>query len=412
MTELKNTPLSEVHKTHGARMVDFGGWNMPVQYKDGVIQEHLADRKQAGLFDVSHMGRFTFSGKDALPLLQHVLTNDAAALSVGQSQYTILADETGGAVDDAYLYRFLPDEYLLVVNASNTTKDRERIESFLYDYPEVRFTDQTAETAMLSLQGPRSEDMIQNLIESGETPKPRRNANTVVTLAGVRAFLARTGYTGDPVGFEMIFPAAAAVEIWKRLIDKGAVPVGLGARDTLRLEAGLPLYGHEYGTDPGGNEIPVFACPLAKFAVNFSERKGTFSGKPALEKQFQALGRIRNGDTGFPADLPRRIRPVAVTGKGIVRAGAEVFRKSGEPAGWVTSGTMVPYWKMEGEGNAARLTDETGMRAVALALVDSDLAQKTEIDMSVRGKKIPGIIVPRHMRGDIPPFVQPVLWTA
>jgi aminomethyltransferase len=257
-------------------LVDFGGWDMPVQYKKGVIQEHLATRKHAGLFDVSHMGRFIISGGDALPFLQKVLTNNAGALEKGESQYTIIPDENGFALDDGYLYRFFEDSYLLVVNASNRLTDWNHFNKEAESFKDIQLSEQTFALGMLNLQGPASKKMLTSLIDSGSLPIPLRNNLSEVIISGARVLLARTGYTGDPLGFELFMDEKDALKIWHLLLARDAQPIGLGARDTLRLEASLPLYGHEFGEDPGNNPIPIFACPLARFAVSFAPPKGEF----------------------------------------------------------------------------------------------------------------------------------------
>jgi len=282
MSSLQKTFFYEKHRQLDATMVDFGGWEMPVQYQKGVIQEHLATRKQAGLFDVSHMGRFIMSGDDALPFLQKVLTNNAGALETGESQYTIIPDENGYALDDAYLYRFFEDRYLLVVNASNREKDWNHFQQEAKAFTHLQLSDLTFDMGMLSLQGPASKEILISLMDSGSLPIPLRNNLSEVTISSAQVLLARTGYTGDPLGFELFMDRKDAGRIWDLLLSRGAQPIGLGARDTLRLEASLPLYGHEFGEDPEKKPIPIFACPLAKFAVSFAPQKGNFIGKARL----------------------------------------------------------------------------------------------------------------------------------
>jgi glycine cleavage system T protein len=290
--ELKQTVFHDRHLALNATMVDFGGWHMPVQYQSGILQEHLATRNQAGLFDVSHMGRFIISGPGALDFLQHVLSNNAAGLEVNESQYTMIPNKNGGAVDDAYLYRFFEDEYLLVVNASNRDKDWQHFQQVLEAFDGVQLTDKTAELAMISLQGPQAKAIMEGIIETGRLPEPMRNQLSTATIRGTQVLIARTGYTGEPLCFELFVTRADAVVLWDLLCERGAVPIGLGARDTLRLEAGLPLYGHELGLDPEGKEIPIFACPLARFAVSLSPLKAEFIGKAALTRQFEAFQKI------------------------------------------------------------------------------------------------------------------------
>jgi aminomethyltransferase len=388
----------------GAKMVEFGGWEMPLQYADGIVAEHLKTRRFAGLFDVSHMGRFVFRGAGALAFLQHVLTNNAAALRVGQAQYTIVPNERGGAVDDAYLYRFFENEYVLVVNAANRQKDWNHFQMVRTGFAHAEMTDESYGVAMLSLQGPRSEGILVGMLESGSLPEPRRNALSIGTVSGHRVLLARTGYTGEPLGFELFVPREAAETVWQLLVSRGASPVGLGARDTLRLEAGLPLYGHELGIDPEGNEIPIFACALAKTAVSFSPHKGEFIGRAALQRQHEELKRTLEHGPSPGEVLPRRIMPIAMIGKFIARAGARVLSADGKQTiGYVTSGTMVPHWKMQGEKLAAHFTDETGMRAIGLAMVDSRLHGGQPIQVEIRGRAAQAVIVPFHPRSEAPP---------
>ena len=409
MPSLSKTIFNENHRKLGATMVDFGGWDMPVQYKKGVIHEHLSTRKGAGLFDVSHMGRFIISGRDALPFLQRVLTNNAAALEVGESQYTIIPDESGYAVDDAYLYRFHSDQYLLVVNASNREKDWEHFKGAAEAFDDLQLKDRTFDLGMLSLQGPHSKKILTDLMTSGNLPIPLRNNLSEGFISGATVLLARTGYTGDPIGFELFMENEDALLIWNLLIEKGAEPIGLGARDTLRLEACLPLYGHEFGEDPEGKPIPIFACPLAKFAVSFSPKKGDFIGKTALRRQFDTLKRIADFDTSDCTALPRVILPVAITGKGIARAGSEVY-KDGRLVGHITSGTMVPYWRAEGDGIASALTDSDEKRAIALALLDADVTLGDLLEIKIRKKISTAVVVPYHMRAEAPPHARVILW--
>jgi len=408
MAALKKTILYDRHVSLGAQMVEFGGWDMPIQYPTGIISEHLLTRKGAGLFDVSHMGRIIFRGKDALPFLQHVLTNNAAALDVNESQYTIIANEQGGAVDDAYLYRFREDEYLLVVNASNREKDLAHFRTFLKDFPDTECLDRSEALAMISLQGPRSKEILQESLEKGMLPDPVRNALATVAIKGVSIQVGRTGYTGEPLCFELFVPTKAAPTLWDLLVEKGAHPVGLGARDTLRLEATLPLYGHELGDDPEGKDIPIFALELARVAVSFSPLKGDFVGHNPLKRQFEAFEKLTDRDYSRIEDLPCRIRPVALTERGVARAGSRVLADD-RPVGHITSGTMVPYWKTDGTGTASKLTDTKGRRAIGLALLDSRLNDGDIIDVEIRGKKTRAVIVPYHLRSEAPPYARAVL---
>ena len=407
MTELLKTVFYDRHVKHGAKITEFSGWHKPLQYPTGIMKEHLATRKQAGLFDVSHMGRFIISGADALPFLQHVLTNNAASLDVGLAQYTMIPNETGGVIDDAYLYRFFEDEYLLVVNAANREKDWAQLERVRKQFPRTTMTDRTRDIAMLSLQGPMAKDILAPLIE-GELPEPMRNELSIVSIEGEEVWVSRTGYTGEPISFVLFFQHEDAAHSWDLLTDGGAVPVGLGARDSLRLEAGLPLYGHELGTDPEGNEIPAFASSLSRFAVSFSPLKGEFIGKKPLHRQFQAFKRIMDLKFDDIAALPRRIQLLELGGKGITRPGDSVF--VGEKrVGFVTSGTMVPYWHTAGEGVESQFTDEKERRAIAMALVDSEVWEDDIVDVEIRGRRVNAMVVPYLLRGEAPPYARSII---
>ena len=407
MEQLLKTVFHGKHVELGAKMVEFGGWDMPVQYQTGIVQEHLSTRKQAGLFDVSHMGRFIISGPDALAFLQHTLSNNAAALEIEESHYTMIPDDAGGAVDDAYLYRFLDDEFLLVVNAANRDKDWQHLMGLKANFDQLRIEDHTHELCMLSLQGPKSKEILSDIMDSGRLPEPLRNALSTVRICGSRVQLARTGYSGEPICFELFMERQNALPIWDLLLGKNAAPVGLGARDTLRLEAGLPLYGHELGQDPEGQPIPIFACGLARFAVSFSALKGEFVGKPALVRQFEAFKRIVDRDYSLRQDLPRLIQPVELQGKGIARSGAPVLQR-GKAVGFVTSGTMVPYWHSEGIGLTTVQSDDRQMRAIGLALVDCHLVEGDEIDIEIRGKQTKACVVPYLLRNEAPPHSWPI----
>lgn len=411
MSELRRTPFFDKHVALGAKMVDFSGWEMPIFYPAGIVEEHLATRKRAGLFDVSHMGRFVLRGGRSLEFLQHVLSNNAQALdmiAVG-AQYTFIPNNTGGAVDDAYLYRFVDDEYLLVVNAANREKDWNHLQTFVNQFDNVELVDRSEEIAMLSLQGPASREILEGIVEFGPMPQPMRNTVSTVTIAGVEVKVARTGYTGEPLCFEFFVRQEDGPKLWDAIVAKGASPIGLGARDTLRLEAGLPLYGHELGQDPEGKEIPVFACPLAKFAVSFSPLKGGFVGRDKLAIQHEAFKRIVFRDYSRIGDLPRVIQPVAVAGRGVARQGARVF-KDGRHVGFVTSGTMVPMWGVDGQGLESTLSEQRQLRSICLAYVDSNIVEDDRITIEIRGKAVDAVVVPFHMRSDAPPYARPIVF--
>ena len=207
MAQLVRTVLYDHHIRCGGKMVDFAGWEMPLQYSSGIIQEHLQTRRAAGLFDVSHMGRLVFRGGDALRFLQHSLTNDAAALELGRAQYTMIPAASGGAVDDAYLYRFAEDEYLLVVNAANRAKDLQHFGKLMEDFGDVQLLDRSADMAMISLQGPASAHILTDIADGHELAiGPRRNDLGTMAIAGTRVQAGRTGYAGEKVGFELFIP--------------------------------------------------------------------------------------------------------------------------------------------------------------------------------------------------------------
>ena len=411
MSELLRTVFYDRHVALGAKIVEFFGWEMPIFYPTGIVQEHLATRKEAGIFDVSHMGRFIIRGAGSLKFLQHVLSNNAEALDIREvgAQYTIIPNKTGGAVDDSYLYRFVEDEYLLVVNGANRKKDWDHFQSLLNDFDNVELTDNTKEIAMLSLQGPKSREILEEIVESGPLPEPMRNAVSIVTISGIKVKVARTGYTGEPVSFELFANREDGPMLWDLLVAKGATPIGLGARDTLRLEAALPLYGHELGEGPEGKEIPIFACPLAKFAVSFSPLKGEFLGRAELAKQHEAFKKIISRDYSLIENLPRMIKPIAVAGRGIAREGAKVF-KSDKHVGYVTSGTMVPMWSVEGEGLESAQTDQHQLRSICLGYIDSDIVEDEKVTIEIRGKSVDAVVMPVHMRSEAPPYSRPIIF--
>ncbi|MCD4742856.1 MAG: glycine cleavage system aminomethyltransferase GcvT [Desulfobacteraceae bacterium] len=407
MTEISRTIFFDQHKNHNANIVDFAGWEMPIQYPDGISKEHMATREKAGIFDVSHMGRLFFKGNDTLPFLQHVLTNNAEALEVGESQYTLVQNENGGAVDDAYLYRFKFEEYLLVVNASNREKVLLHFNNIINNFPDMEMIDRTSEVAMISLQGPHSKKIIAKILTKGVLPEPARNSLSVGEIDNFPVYIARTGYTGEPLGFEIFVENEKACRIWDLLCENGGVPIGLGARDTLRLEACLPLYGHELGEDHDGVEIPIFASKLSKFAVSFSLLKGDFIGKQALLKQQECLKRIIDEKFDNTESLPKIVMPVAIVGKGIAREGYRVF-KDGKHVGYITSGTMVPYKKAVGSGLDSQFNEKTDRRAIALALVENNILEGDTLEIEIRKKRCEAIVVPYHMSAEAPPYVRAI----
>ena len=408
MSELKRTQLYEVHVAAGATMVDFGGWDMPVQYPTGIVAEHLYTRHFCSLFDVSHMGRLLIDGPDRVAFLQHVLSSNVDALDLNTAQYCIIPAADGSAVDDAYLYRYEEERYLLVVNAANTDKDLEHLQAIVKDY-DCTITNITSQWASIAVQGPKSKELLTILSGGEAVTEPMKNALNTLELEGHQVRVAKTGYTGEPLGYEVFIRSEEAAWLWNRLIERGARPAGLGARDTLRLEAGMPLYGHEMGVDPDGVPMPIFAVPLAKFAVSFSARKGDFVGRAALEKQSEAFKRIQNRDFSDLTDLPKVIKPIVLLDRGVMRAGMPVYRGD-EQIGWVTSGTMVPYYKSEGEGLETVITDEVAKRAIGTCYIASDVLVDDVVEVDIRGKRLKAAIPARHMSVTAPPYARPLIY--
>jgi aminomethyltransferase len=427
--DLKRTEIFSWHQEHGAQIVEFAGWEMPLCYERGILEEHLATRKYGGLFDISHMGRFLIYGEEAIPFLQQVLTNNVLALEHGMAQYTLIQNEWGEAIDDAYLYRLdignLPSEsrYLLVVNAANKGRAWNWLIEHKRRFRGLILDDKSEEMGMIALQGPATKRVLEKIvIEShSKLPDPWRNRLRVCEIEGVRVAvtISRTGYTGEPICFELFSEREKMRMIWEAILTvgekEGIVPVGLGARDTLRIEAGLPLYGHELGMDQEGKEIPIFAVYSAGMAVSFSPLKGDFIGREALRRQFDEL-KARTDGTPLPPKekqaVPKRVVPIAVVGnqstQAIVRQGYEIF-VNGKKAGHVTSGTMIPYWNFSDEGILSKPTEVKGMRAIALAHIDSDFKDGQRIEIQQRGRMVEGVIVEKHLSGEAPPYARPIL---
>lgn len=367
---LKRTPLYERHRDLGARLVEFGGWEMPVQYTS-ILDEHRAVRERAGLFDVSHMGEIRVTGPDALPWLRRMITNDPADLEVGQAQYTMLCYPGGGVVDDLIVYRIDDESYLLVVNASNTDKDF----AWLQEQPldelgtgfagGVELENISAERGLLALQGPAAEEILQRLtdVDLPELAYYHVTTGDVVGLSAtsIPALIARTGYTGED-GFEIMVGADRVGDLWDALLragaDEGLEPAGLGARDTLRLEAAMPLYGHELDAD-----INPLEAGLGYFV---KLDKPDFVGRDALVEA-KARG------------LERKLIGFELRDRGIARQGYPI-RHTGETVGTVTSGTYAPYLE----------------RAIGMGFVPLELAAPgTEIEVMVRGRPVAAEIVKR-----------------
>ena len=408
MSELKRTQLYDIHVAAGAELVDFGGWEMPIQYPSGIIAEHLYTRQVCSLFDVSHMGRLRITGPERKAFLQHVLSSNVSALDLNMAQYCIIPNENGGAVDDAYLYLFEEDSYLLVVNAANTDKDLAHLYEALKGF-DCQIENITDKWAAIAVQGPKCKEMLTQMAGGAQLTEPMKNALGTVSLEGHTARVAKTGYTGEPLGYEVYVRSEDAAWLWNRLIELGARPAGLGARDTLRLEAALPLYGHEMGSAPDGSEIPIFAVPLSKFAVSFAAEKGDFIGRKALEKQHESFVKHMDRDFSDLSVLPRKIAPIALLDRGVMRAGMEIYQGD-KLVGWVTSGTMVPYFKSEGEGLETVILEASGKRAIGLCYINSDILEDDTVEVDVRGKRLKAVIPARHMSVAAPPYARPLIY--
>jgi aminomethyltransferase len=346
---LKETPLAAAHRSLGARMVEFGGWLMPVQYT-GIIQEHHAVRQKAGLFDISHMGEVWVSGPRAEAWLNQLLCNDVRKLQPGQGQYSLMLFESGGVLDDLIIYRTEAEQFLLIINASMIDEDFLWMQK--HATPGVTLVNESSHQAALALQGPESVAVLQQAFPES-SPLPERNQIHHRTWQGISLWIARTGYTGED-GFELVFPASHAETVWNHLLQSGAVPVGLGARDTLRLEACLPLNGHELGPD-----ITPLEAGLGVFVA--WDKPIPFLGQAALAKQ-KADG------------LKRKSAPFLVTGTSAPpRAHYPIFAGT-ESVGEVTSGSASP-------------TLGTG---IGLALLTAEYAKPgTQLELEIRGKRVP-----------------------
>lgn len=349
------TPLYDCHIDSHGKMVPFAGYLLPVQYKSGVITEHMAVRSKAGLFDVSHMGELIIKGKDALDNVQMLVTNDCSRMSDGQVRYSPMCNEEGGVVDDVLIYRISEDEYLIVVNASNRHKDVEWMRSHIFG--EVELSDISDDMALIALQGPLSEEILTKISDASQLPTKYYTFKENVNVSGISCMVSKTGYTGEG-GYELCCRNEDAVRLWELLLVAGAedglIPCGLGARDTLRLEAGMPLYGHEMDD----NISPIEAG--LGFAVKLN--KENFIGKQGII------------DRGTPTKTRVGLR---ITGRGIARENCPVFIGDQE-IGRTTSGTHSPYLGYP----------------IAMALIDVDKsAIGTEILVDVRGRKITAEIV-------------------
>ena len=358
IAELRKTPLNDRHRALHARLVPFAGWEMPVEYT-GIAGEHIAVRTRAGLFDVSHMGEIEIAGKDAVPAVQRIACSDPARLSVGQAQYSGLLTPDGTFLDDMVVYRMAPNHFLLVVNAGNTAKDYGWISEQVKPAGEAAVIDSSSRYCLLAVQGPASREALQPLtgVELADI-QPFWFAHGEV--AGARATIARTGYTGED-GFEIFVPPNVADRVWQAILESGrsagVVPAGLGARDTLRLEASMRLYGSDID-----ESTTVLEAGLG-WMIGWTNE--AFIGRDTLAQQ-RAQG-VSRKLAGFEMITP-----------GIARHGYRVMR-DGKPVGVVTSGTQTPFLK----------------KAIGMAYVPLELSsQGTEIAIEIRGRAARARIVP------------------
>lgn len=356
MTE-KKTPLYDVHLASGAKVIEFGGWLMPVQYS-GILEEHRAVRTAAGLFDVSHMGEVAVNGPEAAYFINCLVTNDISLLHINQAMYSPMCYPDGTVVDDLLIYRLGEQEYLLVINAGNIEKDLAWIEQQADGF-QLELKNLSAAMAQLALQGPKAAQILQTLVCSDLQTLKYYWFWQGMNINGISCLISRTGYTGED-GFELYCPAEAAAPLWQILLQAGAeyglIPVGLGARDTLRFEAALPLYGHELS-----DQITPLEAGLDMFV---KLAKDGFTGSEALAAQKQK-------------GVTRKIVGLEMTGRGIARAGYTCVA-GGKAIGTVTSGSFSP----------------TTGKNLALALLDIDYIQPgTAIGVEIRGSVVDAVVV-------------------
>jgi aminomethyltransferase len=357
MADLKRTPLFPVYAKYGGKTIDFGGWELPVQFSS-ITEEHEAVRTRAGLFDVSHMGEVEVKGADALAYLQRLTTNDVSRLEAGQAQYSAMCYPDGGTVDDLLVYKLADDHYLLVINASNIDKDFAWMQEHLAG--DVRIENVSPQTAQLAIQGPLAESILQKLTDTNLSEIGSFRFKRDVKLDGIPALVSRTGYTGED-GFEIYLDADKAVALWEKLLEagkeEGLLPCGLGARDTLRFEARLPLYGQELSKDITPIEAGI------GFAVK-TDKAVPFIGQDVLKAQKE------NG-------APRKLVGIEMIDRGIPRSHYPVFAGD-EPIGEVTTGTQSPTLK----------------KNVGLALIKTEYAAlDTELFVEIRGKRLKARVV-------------------
>lgn len=353
MEALRRTPLYELAIELNARMTGFSGWEMPVQFS-GITQEHHAVRSDAGMFDISHMGKFALSGSNVLTQIQKLVPSDLSRLQPGQAQYTVLLNPQGGIIDDLIFYLQAGDRWMVIVNAATTQKDRDWMLSYLDG---VEFQDLSDSQALIAVQGRKAVEHLQAIVDQ-DLSGIRAFGHLEVKVLGQPAFLARTGYTGED-GFEVMLDPQAGVELWRSLLKTGVTPCGLGARDTLRLEAAMALYGQDI------NEVTTPLEAGLSWLVHL-DTKGNFIGRSVLEDQKQ------NG-------VKQRLVGLQMQGRNIARHDYPIFYE-GEKVGIVTSGTLAP----------------TVGQAIALGYVPTELSKPgQQLEIEIRGKNYSAIVVKR-----------------
>ncbi|MBO4887601.1 MAG: glycine cleavage system aminomethyltransferase GcvT [Firmicutes bacterium] len=351
----RKTPLYEEHVRLGGKIVPFAGWLLPVQYS-GVIAEHMAVREKCGLFDVSHMGEILLKGPNAKENLNHLLTNDYTEMAPGAARYSPMCNENGGCVDDLIVYKKAEDDYFIVVNAANKDKDFAWMKEHLL--PGSELTDASDDFAQIALQGPKAEEILKKLASEEDIPEGYYTAKFDRNVQGMNCIVSRTGYTGED-GFEIYLSPADAPKMWNLLLDagkeEGLIPCGLGARDTLRLEASMPLYGHEMNDEISPRETGL--------GIFVKMKKEDFIGKAALVER------------GKPT--VKRVG-LKVTGRGILREHQSVLL-DGKEIGHTTSGTFCPYLN----------------QPVAMAILPKEYAEIGQaLEVDVRGRKVPVEVIP------------------
>ncbi|SHI83317.1 aminomethyltransferase [Dethiosulfatibacter aminovorans DSM 17477] len=362
MDKLKRTPLYESHLKLKGRMVEFGGWEMPVQYS-GLVEEHNAVRNGVGIFDVSHMGEVEVRGKDAKRFVQHIITNDVDRIGKNEIQYAVMCYENGGVVDDTLVYKRDEDSYLIIINAGNIDKDVEWMERAISEMEfEVEFSHISHDTGEIALQGPKAEELLQKCVDFDLSALKFFNFAEDINIFGVSCLVSRSGYTGED-GFEIYASSGEIEKVWNGLLDKGREynihPCGLGARDTLRFEANLPLYGHELTEEISPLEAGYGFCVRLD--------KEEFIGMESLKLQ-RDLG------------LKRKVVGFELVDRGIARAGYEVLDEEGEIIGHVTTGYKSP----------------TVGKSIGLALVDAGhLSIGSGFYIQIRKKRVGAKVISR-----------------